>query len=613
MKRAPLYILTLLMATSQLSSAARAGSKSSSDWDDAAKRKKAEYIFLQGQSAYAAGDFDDYALLSRRAFDLDSADLDVAAEWAMIVIADPDADSLKQERAYQALSRRFYSDPSDYLTGIVLANVIKRQRRFDDLVKVWETLDTTFTTLNQPGEELAQAYLISFLNGDSTAYDKAIRKYESLELGTGKNINLSAQKIRAFSIKNDTASIIKEVEDLAEFAPSDSYVAIFAGTNYQALGNNAKALEFFQRACQLDSTNGSAYMAKAALYHQMGDSIGFDREVFQALKSTNLEVDAKLEILRNYVAELYTDPSQESRIRELFGQLEQMHSGEPEIHNLYGAYLYEIEDYAGGAEQMGYSTALDPSNEGVWSEYVRMLGLANETDMMINRSLEAMERFPDNLYFPIMGADGYRTQGKNKEALDLVNSVEVSTKANANATSSFIAFRGDLLALNGDTLLALKAYDEAIEINPDNYMALNNAAYFMAENNIDLDKAERYITTVVRQESDNPTYLDTYAWVFYKKKDYTLARQYIDMTINLYNSQPQDSDQEQDEVEVVVNEDDEITEKTPSSEIFEHAGDIYFMDGEHAKAVEFWKKAFELDPDNELLSRKVKHETYFYK
>ena len=50
-----------------------------------------------------------------------------------------------------------------------------------------------------------------------------------------------------------------------------------------------------------------------------------------------------------------------------------------------------------------------------------------------------------------------------------------------------------------------------------------------------------------------------------------------------------------------------------SAEIFHHAGDIYFMAGEPEQALDFWEKALKLDPDNELLKKKVNHKTYFYK
>ena len=31
------------------------------------------------------------------------------------------------------------------------------------------------------------------------------------------------------------------------------------------------------------------------------------------------------------------------------------------------------------------------------------------------------------------------------------------------------------------------------------------------------------------------------------------------------------------------------------------------------EAIDFWKKALKLDPENELLQKKVKHKTFFYK
>ena len=51
----------------------------------------------------------------------------------------------------------------------------------------------------------------------------------------------------------------------------------------------------------------------------------------------------------------------------------------------------------------------------------------------------------------------------------------------------------------------------------------------------------------------------------------------------------------------------------PSAELYHHAGDIYFMSGDPDTAVDYWNKAIELEPDNELLQRKVRHKTYFYK
>lgn len=51
---------------------------------------------------------------------------------------------------------------------------------------------------------------------------------------------------------------------------------------------------------------------------------------------------------------------------------------------------------------------------------------------------------------------------------------------------------------------------------------------------------------------------------------------------------------------------EEIEPETPSAEIFDHAGDIYFVTGEPDKAIEYWQQALEIEPDNKTIKEKVK-------
>ena len=54
-------------------------------------------------------------------------------------------------------------------------------------------------------------------------------------------------------------------------------------------------------------------------------------------------------------------------------------------------------------------------------------------------------------------------------------------------------------------------------------------------------------------------------------------------------------------------------EKGEDEHFLEHYGDILWFNDEKEAAVEQWSKALEMDPDNELLQRKVKDKTYYEK
>ena len=166
------------------------------------------------------------------------------------------------------------------------------------------------------------------------------------------------------------------------------------------------------------------------------------------------------------------------------------------------------------------------------------------------------------------------------------------------STGDYWSTRADIEYARGRRDSSAVLYERAISINPHNYMAMNNYAYHLAVADTLLDRAEHFSALAVKSDTENPTYLDTYAWVFFRKKEYTLARRYIDAVLRLYaDSEPSDSEPSGEE---------------PSAEVFDHAGDIYFMTGDRDQALKYWQQALDLDPDNELIGRKVAHKTIFF-
>ena len=127
-------------------------------------------------------------------------------------------------------------------------------------------------------------------------------------------------------------------------------------------------------------------------------------------------------------------------------------------------------------------------------------------------------------------------------------------------------------------------------------MAMNNFAYFNACEGTELGAAELYAGIAIGAEPENPTYLDTYAWVLFKKGNYEKAKETIDKVLALSKAEGADPEVDIDE---------------PSVEIYDHAGDIYYMSGLHDEAVDFWKMALELEPDNKLIQKKVRTKTYY--
>jgi tetratricopeptide (TPR) repeat protein len=199
----------------------------------------------------------------------------------------------------------------------------------------------------------------------------------------------------------------------------------------------------------------------------------------------------------------------------------------------------------------------------------------------------ALQYFPDskNIYL-MLGADYTQMKNYDKAMASFNKALELTDSLDTQFRSQIVSSIGDLYYAKGERDSAFEKYDEALELDPGNLLALNNCAYYLAESGKDLDKAERMSAITIKEKPDDATSLDTYAWIMFKKGSYVEAKLYIDRAID---NAPE-----------------------PSAELFHHAGDIYFWNKDPEAALDYWKKALELEPDNALLQRKVKHKTYFY-
>ena len=222
---------------------------------------------------------------------------------------------------------------------------------------------------------------------------------------------------------------------------------------------------------------------------------------------------------------------------------------------------------------------------------------------MAETAQKAVHRFPANPYFAFSAASALSQLKKTDEALQTLDTINTDM-LDPKVLSLLYSTRGDILYSIEQADSAFANYNKAIKLNPENFMAMNNAAYYMSEKGVDLDNAELYASIATASDPENVTFLDTHAWVMFKKKEYKQAREIMDKALKISGIIEGDDN--------TSNEEPVDEQNKPSAEIYDHAGYIYFMSGDHAEAVEFWKEALKLDPENEAIKKKVTHRTYFF-
>lgn len=562
------------------------------------RQKKADYLFMEAASAYNRGDYEQSYLLLRHANAIQPADPYIAGKLAEMDLALPTADSATVERSYKALKQRFYADPADEQNANMAANLASNLRDYDELIEIWQTVDSVSPKRSDAALNLADALLERFAQtSDTTDSSRAFAVLDRLETVAGPVSPIAMRKISALSMLKDTITALAETRKYVAAAPGDPSAIVNAAIFYEHLGLPDSARVFYDRAAALDPDNGTIHVARANFFNRQNDSIAFDSEVVRALESPMLVFEQKMPLLAGYVKNLYSDSLNWERIDRMFGIMQEVNAGEPELHDYYAYFKHYKNDLRGAAEQLAYAVDLEPANVDRRMQLISTLLEIPDTVQALQVARQTHIDFPTNAPVALYLASNEAFHGNNAKALALIDSLPVDSIDDVGLLARIYATKGDILSRT-DMKAATTAYLKSLNYDSDNPMTLNNVAYHWAESDTLLEKAALFAEMAVAAEPENPTYLDTYAWVFFKQKKYAEAKTLIDKALGK-------------NVETTENQDDSpTTDDVLSSEIFDHAGDIYFMNGEFDKAVDFWKQALELAPGNKKIQKKIKQRAY---
>lgn len=551
------------------------GSASKKEGITQANRVKATYVLMEAQRQHFLEHDDAFYHLIAYAYSLDSTNTSIAFYMGVAKFERTSFEHTDELTAALAQMRKHVeAHPEDKYEARLYAHAAFLVNQYQEGLRVLNIQHQLHPQDDNLLSTMADAY------EKTSDYQKALAIYDTLQQWQGQSVELSSAKLKAYQALNDTTGAIHEMRALLASAPTNADYNLAMGKMLFMFGYRDSAMVYYDKAQQYEPDNGLTYLTKAEYYLALGDTLNYDRQTYQALVSTDLDVESKLQILVNYTKTLLSAKDTTHRTDHLFDVLIEQHPLEPQIRVLYSEYLMFIDNNEGAAEQIDYALNLDPTNKELWTRLMAYYLYAGNYEKAIEVGDKAIRLNPDNVeLYSYLGSSCYSVKQYDKaievydKALAILDSTQVDDRSN------LLSGKADVKFAMGDTIAAFALYDQSLDLNPDNPGTLNNYAYFLALSNRDLDKAERMSAKTIVEDAANPTYLDTYAWVFYMRKEYTMAQLYIEMAIN--------------------------NEEQPTSELFEHYGYILLANGDKQKALEQWRKAIELKPDNEQLVKQI--------
>lgn len=570
-------------------------------------RNKARYYFTLGSIEAASENMPEAYEYFKKAYETDPTFSDASFTYGSQRLF-IQTDTLQSERellkSLDLLRQYVDSYPSDLYAAQMYGYVTSRLDTVAEAIRIYERVDSLMPRETQILLNLSEAYMMNRQPSDAI---KALERYEKTE---GKAQPVSLKKITYNLAAGDTVAAVKEANDLIAAHPYDPFSRVLKGNLYEVIGNNDSVVAAFKEAELIAPDNGAVKMALANYYRNIGDSVMLDNKIYEALLSEDFELEEKISILGDYLQTLIDGKGEKSRGDYLFTVLQAQYPHEPKLLDLSARYSGAKGDFQGAAEQIGYAIDLDATNENYWLQLISYQLASEQYEAAVESYKRATENIVPNEAMKRMYAiaasqldDTEFAESVLEELLKDSNpSLTISGDEDLTAVrnsldydglvwvSNLYDMAGDLNFKGGDKDKAFKAYERAIYFFPDNALALNNYAYFLSEEGMDLEKAKQMSRRALDLDENNPTYIDTYAWVLFKMKNYEEALDYQKLAIDM-------AEERGEEI----------------AEYYSHYGDILFMNHDLDEAVKNWEKALELEPDNELLKKKVAHKTFFFK
>jgi len=231
---------------------------------------------------------------------------------------------------------------------------------------------------------------------------------------------------------------------------------------------------------------------------------------------------------------------------------------------------------------------MNPQHVEAWRKLINVELAANQLDEAIVDGNEALRNNPNNVIITYFVGVAYMMKKDTENArLYLERALDQSANENDFVKSMVYGGLGDLYHEIKMESASEVAYDEAIKLDSNNVTVLNNAAYYLALQKKNLEKAAEYSRRSNELEPSSGTFQDTYAWVLFQQGKYQEALPWIEKAIK--NSEP-------------------------SGVLFEHYGDILFKVGKNKEAVKQWEKALTMADgssiDKEKLKKKISEKKY---
>lgn len=500
---------------------------------------------LHNDSSRARGHFE-------RALELDTNYAPAAYHTAaMLMMDDTELAESYSRRAYRTDTTDAWFTSQLGRFQILLENYTEGIHLFEKLVRT-------------KGNDPENHRILAMLYNENEQPFSAIIVLDSAETRFGIHPAISPLKRQLLISTGQYDRALEQSEELIEADPYNIDNYIIAAELYSHAKEDSMALVNYDRALALDSTSIDALASLNNFYGERNDHSNYLRTMLPLFASRDINLNQKIKIFNRLTNNF-------DYYREFYGQLNQLamtvavtHPDSFEAMELYTTHLVATGDLDRALDIYKSHTNDSVPRVEIFNTILDIESFKERPDSVEHYTRLAIERFPNNPEFKLRRGTYHLVNEQYEEANRAFNEALRQIEEDS--------LRGVTLMLIGDVEYqlerpkkAFRSYEKALKLLPNDAGLLNNYAYYLTEEDGDLEYALEMSSRAITISKNNPTFLDTHAWVLYKLGRYDEAKRFMRQAVTF--------------------------DTTQSEVLLCHYGDILFALGENFMAQIYWEKA----------------------
>lgn len=525
--------------------------------------------YVRGLVAYQLGDFEEALdLLSLAYLRLPQhAGVNFALADAYIQTAD-----LVNAAYYARQAVRI--DPKNRYYHLKVAEIHLRSGQNSAMVDVLKNALVHF-----PGDP-EFTYLLANAYFEQGKYRESNQMYDVLIKRDPSDVSLRFHKVRNYNALSQPDSAISQIRQVRRIEPGNLNAIQALAAIYSRTGDTGAAVELYRDVLTLYPDRNELKIALTDLHITRGEWTEAGALLDQVIRSENVVAAAKAELVQFVLARFNQDPANQG-LRDMTTLIVETFSAiSPDnamAQALAADYYAAIDDRGNALLKLESTLRLSPDNAPAWRQRLQLLYESERYADIVALADSAETHAPEDAFVRFFIGIAYFIDKENEKAVEWLTLASQSP-ARPPFRSVILGTLADATYQLGRWEAAKRHYEEALRLNPDNDTALNNYAYYMSLKGERLEDAKRMSERSLKLSPGNPSFLDTYGWIHYLMGDYQTALTYISASIE---------------------------NGSQSAEVHEHKGDVLFKLDRGPEAVEFWRKALELDPKRRYLIERI--------